>query len=61
MSLVLVVVFTILMLLAIPVGHALVIAAGVTLAWQGDLPLMIVAQQMYQQAQSFACSPCPSS
>ena len=41
------------MLLAIPVGHALVIAAGVTLAWQEDLPLMIVAQQMYQQTQSF--------
>jgi tripartite ATP-independent transporter DctM subunit len=53
MSLVLVVVFTVLMLLAIPVGHALVIAAGVTLAWQAELPLMIVAQQMYQQTQSF--------
>jgi tripartite ATP-independent transporter DctM subunit len=53
MSIVLVVVFTLLMLLAIPVGHALVIAAGVTLAWQGELPLMIVAQQMYQQTQSF--------
>ena len=53
MSIILVVVFTVLMLLAIPVGHALVIAAGVTLAWQGDLPLMIVAQQMYQQTQSF--------
>jgi tripartite ATP-independent transporter DctM subunit len=53
MSIVLIIAFTILMLLAIPVGHALVIAAGVTLAWQGDLPLMIVAQQMYQQTQSF--------
>lgn len=53
MSLILVVAFTALMLLAIPVGHALVIAAGVTLAWKGDLPLMIVAQQMYQQTQSF--------
>ncbi|HZA91182.1 MAG TPA: TRAP transporter large permease subunit, partial [Gemmatimonadales bacterium] len=53
MSIILVVVFTVLMLLAIPVGHALIIAAGVTLAWQGDLPLMIVAQQMYQQTQSF--------
>jgi tripartite ATP-independent transporter DctM subunit len=53
MSIVLVIVFTILMLLAIPVGHALVIAAGATLAWQGELPLMIVAQQMYQQTQSF--------
>ena len=53
MSIVLVIAFTVLMLLAIPVGHALVIAAGVTLAWQQELPLMIVAQQMYQQTQSF--------
>jgi tripartite ATP-independent transporter DctM subunit len=53
MSIVLVIAFTILMLLAIPVGHALVIAAGATLAWQQELPLMIVAQQMYQQTQSF--------
>ncbi|KLK94518.1 membrane protein [Microvirga vignae] len=53
MSIVLVIAFTVLMLLAIPVGHALVIAAGATLAWQGELPLMIIAQQMYQQTQSF--------
>lgn len=53
MSIVLVIAFTVLMLLAIPVGHALVIASGVTLAWQGELPLMIIAQQMYQQTQSF--------
>ena len=53
MSIVLVIVFTILMLLAIPVGHALIIAAGATVAWQGQLPLTIVAQQMYQQTQSF--------
>jgi tripartite ATP-independent transporter DctM subunit len=53
MSIVLVIVFTVLMLLAIPVGHGLIIAAGATLAWQGELPLMIVAQQMYQQTQSF--------
>ena len=53
MSIVLVIAFTILMLLAIPVGHALIIAAGLTLAWQAELPLMIVAQQMYQQTQSF--------
>ena len=52
-SFILVVAFTVLMLLAIPVGHALIIAAGLTLAWQAELPLMIVAQQMYQQTQSF--------
>lgn len=53
MSLILVTAFTVLMLLAIPVGHALIVAAGVTLAWQGQLPLTIIAQQMYQQTQSF--------
>jgi tripartite ATP-independent transporter DctM subunit len=53
LSLVLVAAFTVLMLLAIPVGHALIVAAGVTLAWQGQLPLTIIAQQMYQQTQSF--------
>jgi tripartite ATP-independent transporter DctM subunit len=53
MSIVLVIAFTVLMLLAIPVGHALIIASGLTLAWQQELPLMIVAQQMYQQTQSF--------
>lgn len=53
MSLVLVAAFTVLMLLAIPVGHALIVAAGVTLAWQGQLPVTIIAQQMYQQTQSF--------
>jgi len=52
-SLILVTAFTVLMLLAIPVGHALIVAAGVTLAWQGQLPLTIIAQQMYQQTQSF--------
>lgn len=53
MSLILVASFAVLMLLAIPVGHALIVAAGVTLAWQGQLPLTIIAQQMYQQTQSF--------
>lgn len=53
MSLILVASFTVLMLLAIPVGHALIVAAGITLAWQGQLPLTIIAQQMYQQTQSF--------
>ena len=53
MSLILVASFTVLMLLAIPVGHALIVAAGVTLVWQGQLPLTIIAQQMYQQTQSF--------
>lgn len=53
MSLILVAAFTVLMLLAVPVGHALIVAAGVTLAWQGQLPLTIIAQQMYQQTQSF--------
>ena len=53
MSLVLVIVFCVLMVLVIPVGHALIIAAGAALLWQGTLPLMIVAQQMFAQTQSF--------
>jgi tripartite ATP-independent transporter DctM subunit len=58
-SLILVLAFTVLMLLAIPVGHALIVAAGVTLVWQGQLPLTIIAQQMYQQTQSFTMLALP--
>ncbi|HEV7336558.1 MAG TPA: TRAP transporter large permease subunit [Bosea sp. (in: a-proteobacteria)] len=53
MSITLIVSFTILMLLAIPVGHALIVAAGTALLVQGQIPLTIIAQQMYQQTQSF--------
>lgn len=53
MSLTLILSFTILMLLAIPVGHALIVAAGAALLVQGQIPLTIIAQQMYQQTQSF--------
>ena len=53
MSLTLIVSFTVLMLLAIPVGHALIVAAGTALLVQGQIPLTIIAQQMYQQTQSF--------
>ena len=53
MSAVLVIVFCILMVLVIPVGHALIIASGAALLWQGSLPLMIIAQQMFAQTQSF--------
>ena len=53
MSLVLVVAFVVLMALVIPVAHALVIASGVALLWDGQLPLTLVVQQMFQQTQSF--------
>lgn len=53
MSLVLVLVFCVLMFLAIPVGHVLVIASAIALFWDNALPLSIVTQQMYQQSQSF--------
>jgi tripartite ATP-independent transporter DctM subunit len=53
MSLTLILAFTVLMLLAIPVGHALIVAAGTALLVQGQIPLTIIAQQMYQQTQSF--------
>ena len=40
------------MVLVIPVGHA-IIASGAALLWQGSLPLLLVAQQMFAQTQSF--------
>ena len=53
MSLVLVLAFVVLMVLAIPVGHGLIIASAAAILWDGGVPLMIVAQQMFQQTQSF--------
>ena len=53
LSVVLTLVFVVLMLLALPVGHALVIAAAIAILWEGNLPLLVVAQQLFQQTQSF--------
>jgi tripartite ATP-independent transporter DctM subunit len=53
MSLVLVVAFIVLMVAVIPVAHALVIGSAVALLWDGNLPLLLVVQQMFQQTQSF--------
>lgn len=50
---VMVLVFFGLLALSIPVGHVLVIASGAAIMSSEGLPLMIVAQQMYQQTQSF--------
>ena len=53
MSLVLVIAFIALMVAVIPVAHALVIASGIALLWEGSLPLLVVVQEMFQQTQSF--------
>jgi tripartite ATP-independent transporter DctM subunit len=53
MSLTLILAFVALMVAVIPVAHALVIASGIALLWDGGLPLLLVAQQMFQQTQSF--------
>jgi tripartite ATP-independent transporter DctM subunit len=53
MSLALIVAFVALMVAVIPVAHALVIASGAALLWDGGMPLMLVAQQVFQQTQSF--------
>ncbi|MBB1492951.1 TRAP transporter large permease subunit [Paracoccus sp. MC1854] len=53
MTLVLVLVFIALMILAVPVGHALIIAGAAAVLWNGVVPLMVVAQQMFDQTQSF--------
>ena len=53
MSLVLILAFVALMVAVVPVAHALVIASGIALLWDGNLPLLLVVQQMFQQTQSF--------
>jgi tripartite ATP-independent transporter DctM subunit len=53
MTLVMIVSFAILMILAVPVGYALIIAAGIAVLSNGYVPLSIVAQQVYDQTQSF--------
>ncbi|SNR47574.1 TRAP transporter large permease subunit [Paracoccus sediminis] len=53
MTLALVLSFTVLMLLAVPVGHALVLASAFAIYFFAGLPLSIVVQQLYQQTQSF--------
>lgn len=53
MILVLILAFFGLLALAIPVAHVLVIASGSAILFGGELPLMLLAQQMVNQTQSF--------
>jgi tripartite ATP-independent transporter DctM subunit len=53
MTLVMVGAFIALMILGVPVGYGLILAAGVAVLWNGYLPLSIVAQQIFDQTQSF--------
>ncbi|MFT4013519.1 MAG: TRAP transporter large permease subunit [Paracoccus sp. (in: a-proteobacteria)] len=53
MTLALILSFTLLMLMAVPVGHALVLSSAFAIYFYGGLPLSIVVQQLYQQTQSF--------
>ncbi|MEY9558482.1 TRAP transporter large permease subunit [Sinorhizobium fredii] len=53
MTLIMIISFCILMVLAVPVGYALIIAAGVGVLFNGYVPLSVVAQQVYDQTQSF--------
>ena len=50
---VLVIVFFVLLFLAVPVGHVLVIASGTAVLTTEFLPLSVVAQQMFAPTQSF--------
>ena len=45
--------FFILLFLAVPVGHVLVIASGIAILSAGEFPVMLVAQQMVNQTLSF--------
>ncbi|ULR42799.1 TRAP transporter large permease subunit [Rhizobium sp. K102] len=53
MTLVMIFSFCILMVLAVPVGYGLIIAAALGVLFNGYVPLSVVAQQVYDQTQSF--------
>ncbi|GLR57567.1 TRAP transporter large permease subunit [Rhizobium indigoferae] len=53
MTIVMIISFCILMVLAVPVGYGLIIAAGLGVLFNGYVPLSVVAQQVYDQTQSF--------
>lgn len=53
--------FFILLFLAVPVGHVLVISSGAAILSAQEFPVMLVAQQMVNQTLSFRCWPFPSS
>lgn len=50
---VLIVLFFVLLVLAMPVAHVLVVASGSAILWGGQFPMALVAQQMVNQTQSF--------
>lgn len=50
---VLIIVFFILLALAVPVAHSLVIASGAAILYSNEFPVMLVAQQMVNQTLSF--------
>lgn len=45
--------FFVLLALAVPVGHVLLIASGGAILWGGEIPPFLVPQQMVSQTQSF--------
>ena len=49
----LIIAFFVLLFLAVPVGHVLVIASGIAILSAGEFPVMLVAQQMVNQTLSF--------
>ena len=49
----LIIAFFVLLFLAVPVGHVLVIASGAAILSAGEFPAMLVAQQMVNQTLSF--------
>ncbi|WP_119167897.1 TRAP transporter large permease [Algihabitans albus] len=53
MTTVLLIVFPVLLLLAVPVAHALLLAGASAIVWSGRLPLEIVIERIYAPTQSF--------
>jgi tripartite ATP-independent transporter DctM subunit len=53
MTLFLAIALTVLLILAVPVAHAMLIATGIAMLAKGAVPLLLVPQQMQQAVQSF--------
>ena len=56
MSLVLILAFVALMVAVIPVAHALVIASGVALLWDGNLPTLLICLSPFALVSPYAAA-----
>jgi len=53
MTLIMLAIFAVLLLLSMPVGYALIIAAGSAILWHGGTPAVLAVVKLFQPTQSF--------